>query len=338
MKEYLNSLQSISTLIEQVKSNTDSSIELNNSAEILNNSLQPCYEEYKASLTKLKFFHEVCLQDIENAYDVWQSKFRIEDIPKTEIIQQLGEFSSCDCRIWQLKQINQTQFLAQLNQSWEENFTTLEKKWFFESNKNALRNSTNMFEKDGLVKDLINLVDTRVSGAIENMVENGLIVIKDELFTLDLDQFETTISLLDSATKEKVRQKKNALLARIYDYCSEGINTKTNDYKTKLKSYIDDLNKKSLMGVSLENFQKFKVNIASSISDFINNIFDELNNRLIDVIEEGIKFYNNLLEKQKSYEEETEEKRNSEKQWLDSQKQELEMTQDNINNILDILT
>ncbi|NCO74228.1 MAG: hypothetical protein GW795_13450 [Cyanobacteria bacterium] len=338
MKEYLNSLQSISTLIEQVKSNTDSSIELNNSAEILNNSLQPCYQEYQASLTKLKFFHEVCLENIENAYDVWQSKFRIEDIPKTEIIQQLGEFSSCDCRIWRLKQINQTEFLAQLNQSWEENFTTLEKKWFFESNKNTLRNSTNMFEKDGLIKDLINLVDTRVSGAIENIVENGLIVIKDELFTLDLDKFETTISLLDSATKEKVRDKKNNLLARIYDYCSEGINTKTNDYKTQLKSYIDDLNKKSLMGVNLENFQKFKVNISSSINDFINKIFDELNNRLIDVIEEGIKFYNNLLEKQKSYEEETEEKRNSEKQWLDSQKHEFQMIQDNINNILAILT
>jgi len=195
-----------------------------------------------------------------------------------------------------------------------------------------------MFEKDGLIKDLINLVDTRVSGAIENIVENGLIVIKDELFTLDLDKFETTISLLDSATKEKVRDKKNNLLARIYDYCSEGINTKTNDYKTQLKSYIDDLNKKSLMGVNLENFQKFKVNISSSINDFINKIFDELNNRLIDVIEEGIKFYNNLLEKQKSYEEETEEKRNSEKQWLDSQKHEFQMIQDNINNILAILT
>lgn len=337
MKEYLNSLENISKLIKQVKSNSDSSIELNNSAEILNNSLQPCYQEYKASLNKLKFFHEVCLQDIENAYDVWQSKFRIEDIPKPEIVQQLGEFSSCDCRIWQLKQINQTEFLEQLHQSWEENFQNLEKKWFFESNKNVMRNSTNIFEKDGLIKDLINLVDAKVLGSLKNIIENGLIPMKDELFTLDLDKLETIISLLDSTTKEKIREKKNALLANIYDYCSEGISTKTNDYNTKLKSYIDELNKKSLMGVSLENFQKLKVNIESSITDFINNIFNELNNLLVDVIEEEIKFYNYLLEKQKHYEEETEEKRNYEKLWLDSQREELEKVQRSIEGVLFIL-
>ncbi|MGI0480945.1 hypothetical protein ACN4EE_09140 [Geminocystis sp. CENA526] len=338
MKEYLNSLQNINQLIKQVKSNPYSSIELNNSAETLSNSLQPCYEEYKTFLTKLQSFHEVCLQDIENADDVWQSKFRIEDIPKTEIIQQLGEFSSCDHRILQLKQINQTQFLEQLHQSWLENFQNLEKKWFFESNKNALRNSTNMFEKDNLIKDLIYLVETKVSGTIENVIQNGLIPIKDELFTLDLDKLETIISLLDSSTKDRVREKKNALLANIYDYCSEGINTKTNDYKTKLQSYIDELNKKSLIGVSLENFQKFKQNIDNSISDFINNIFDELNNLLVDVIEEGIKFYNDLLEKQQRYEEETEEKRNYEKLWLDSQREELEKVQRNIEGVLFILS
>lgn len=337
MKEYFNSLENISKLIKQVKTDTDSSIELNNSAEILNNSLQPCYEEYKAFLTKLKSFHEVCLQDIENAYDVWQSKFRIEDIPKTETIQQLGEFSSCDCRILQLKQINQRKFLAELSESLEENFQNLEKKWFFESKKNALKNSTNIFEKDGLIKELTNLFDTNVSGAIEDIIQNGLIPIKDEFFTLDLDKLETTISLLDSATKDKVREKKNALLANIYDYFSEGINTKTNDYKTKLKSYIDELNKKSFMGVSLENFQKFKQNIDNSISDFINNIFNELNNLLVDVIEEGIKFYNDLLEKQKRYEEETEEKRNYEKLWLDSQREELEKVQRSIECVLFIL-
>lgn len=338
MKEYFNSLENISKLIKQVKSNTDSSIELNNSAEILNNSLQPCYEEYKASLTKLKFFHEVCLQDIENAYDVWQSKFRIEEIPKIDIMIQIGEFSSCDRRIWELKQINQTKFLAELSQSWEDNYKNLEKKWFFESHKNAFRNSTNIFEKDGLIKELINLVEAKVSGSIENIVQNGLIPIKDEFFILDLDKLETTISLLDSATKEKVRDKKNDLLAKIYDYCSEGIDKKTNEYKSKLKSYIDELNKKSLMGVNLDNFQKFKLNIDNSINDFINNIFDELNNLLIDVIEEGIKFYNQLLEKQKRYEEETEEKRNYEKLWLDSQREEFEKLQRNIEGVLFILS
>lgn len=337
MKEYLNSLQNISTLIKKVTSNTESSIEINNSAETLNSLIQPCYQEYKASLIKLKSFHETCLQHIENAEDVWQSKFRIEDLAKVEVIQQLGEFSSCDCRILQLKQINQTEFLTILNQYWEDNLQNLEKKYFFDSNKNTLKTSINMFERDSLIKDLIKSVEIIFSDTIDNLIKNSLIPIKDECLTLNLDKMETNISLLDLSEKERIRVRKNYFLAKLYDYFSEEINKMTTKYKNELTGNINELNKKSLMGVNFENFQKLKSNIKESTDIFTDKVFNKLNNLIVDIIEEGIKFYNYLLEKQKRYEEETEDKRNSEKQWLDSQKHQLEMIQGNVDNILDIL-
>ena len=63
-------------------------------------------------------------------------------------------------------------------------------------------------------------------------------------------------------------------------------------------------------------------------------VFDELVRRAVQAVEEAIAFYNDFLEKQVRYRQETPEQRQAEKAWIDQQRLELAQVENGIEAIL----
>jgi hypothetical protein len=72
----------------------------------------------------------------------------------------------------------------------------------------------------------------------------------------------------------------------------------------------------------------------SKIWKFITAIFDDRVKLATEALEQAIAFYNDFLERQERYQQETAEQREAEKAWIDQQRQQLQQVQDGIEAIL----
>jgi hypothetical protein len=77
---------------------------------------------------------------------------------------------------------------------------------------------------------------------------------------------------------------------------------------------------------------KFKDKVSSKLDKFITAIFDDIK-LATEAIAEAIAFYNDFLEQQERYQQETPEQREAEKAWIE-QRQELARVRDGIEVIL----
>jgi len=77
------------------------------------------------------------------------------------------------------------------------------------------------------------------------------------------------------------------------------------------------------MGICLSDFEESCKVIASIMDNLILEIFDERIKLAIHTVEKAMMFYNNFLEKQARYQQETAQQRAAEKDWIDHQRQQL---------------
>lgn len=152
-----------------------------------------------------------------------------------------------------------------------------------------------------------------------------------------LKSIQYYISLLD--------QKKKAELSKEFDLIASEFETKfvnplehLPNYHIGLKTTVDiDLKaliEKGWGDVLREDVVKFKDKVLAKIDKFISAIFDDRVELATETIAKAIKFYNDFLEQQERYQQETPEQRETEKAWIDKQRQELARVQDGIHLLL----
>lgn len=83
-----------------------------------------------------------------------------------------------------------------------------------------------------------------------------------------------------------------------------------------------------------EQVIKFNNEVSAIIDNIITTIFEDRVKLAIQVIEQAIAFYNDFLEQQERYQQETPEQREAEKAWIDQQRRELARVQNGIEAIL----
>lgn len=83
-----------------------------------------------------------------------------------------------------------------------------------------------------------------------------------------------------------------------------------------------------------EDVVKFKDKVSLKIDKFITAIFDDGVKLAAEAIEKTITFYNDFLEQQERYQQETPEQHEAEKAWRNQHRQELARVQDAIEAIL----
>lgn len=339
MNEYLKVFQALTQFSDRLLADEHQSLEIKQSATQLSLDVEPCIQEIKESALRLKGFLHVCFKDVSHAEDVWKSKPRIARASPVEVWEQIGELSGCDVRIRSLGKQGQYDAVVKVRKSWSDKATKLKNQWFLWDKNHQVfqRDSIGFFEKDNLHKELRNEVDYQAERVILIM-ENELQLIFKELESIDIEKIEFCIECFDLNSQSRFRERLQAIGGEIVLKFTEPLkylpDSSVKTFKEMLKAPVEALVHKSKMGISLVDFEESCTVIGSIMDSLILAIFEERMKLAIQTVEKAMKFYNNFLEKQARYQQETPEQRAAEKDWIEYQRQQLREVQQYIDAVI----
>jgi hypothetical protein len=335
MNEYLRAFQDITQSAEQLLTDEHNSLEIKQSATSLRKSVQPCIEELKQSATKLKGLVHGCFNDLYHAEDVWHSKPRIAQAAKHEIWEQLGEMSGRSIKIRHLANQCKIEAIKRANQSLDERIEFLRKKWFIDSKGNS-RKGIGFGDKEGFIKQFYPKFDYQYD-EMNRILKTGLGLVYQEILSIQVESIQCSVSLLDNRNKSHYSNQIDFLISELETKFTEPTKHLPNsliDFKSAIKPDVKALVDKGWGDIYWEDVVKFKDKVYSKIEKFITEIFDDRVKLVTEALEQVLAFYNDFLERQERYQQETPEQRQAEKAWIDQQRRELEQVQHGIEAIL----
>lgn len=152
-----------------------------------------------------------------------------------------------------------------------------------------------------------------------------------------MDVIPRYIRLLDQQRKDIYIKKIDAIFSEIESKFSKPTEHLPNGLiklDTAIGSEVAALVSKGWGDIYWDEVLKFKYRVFSKIDKYITAIFDDRVKLATDALEQVIAFYNDFLERQERYQQETPEQRQAEKNWIDQQRQELTRVKMNIEAIL----
>lgn len=327
MNESLKQFQSIKNSVKSLINNKNESVEIKSSAFNLKNSVDICLKEMRESAERLQSLTKSCYQDLEQAEDVWDSKARVLAVSQAEIWEQITELTAIDGRIRQLQEHCQTQVIQEIITSWEECFESLKAKWFIDAKSGNLKGNVGLSDKDGLIKDLKLNFDLKNKQAHKN-IDSHLEKLYQEL--------EINSELINSHINSLSIKKQKIFLPLLVEchYKRNRIKLFINSYYSPFGSDLDNFINSGLIVISWPQFYDFSKKVKAHIQKSVQSKFQENFKLSLEIIEQAIKFYTNFLELQNRYQQETPEQRETEKNWIEEQRQKLDKVQTEINAVL----
>lgn len=335
MNNYFNTFQNITQSVEQLFNNEHNSLEIEQSARSLSESVQPCIKELKQSATRLKRLVLVCSDELYHAENVWLSKPKIAEAAKHEIWEQLGEISGRSIRIRHLGSQCKDEAVKQANKSWEKRIDYLRKKYFLNAQYQP-KKGIGWDEKNNFINEVKPEIEKQ-SEQINLIVKIKLTLVYEEVKNIHLKSLQYCVSLLDQQKKADLSKKTDLIYSEIQTKFGKPIEHLPNyhlGWKTTVSPDFKALVEQGWGDIYWEDVVKFKDKVASKIEKFITAIFDDRVKLATEAIAKAIAFYNDFLEQQERYQQETPEQREAEKAWIDQQRQELARVQDGIEVIL----
>lgn len=336
MNEFMTAFQNIAQYAALVAADDDKSLEIKESATTVIKSVQPGFDELRESATRLEKVVQKCRKDIDRAEDVWTCKLGIIQASKQEIWQQLGELSGRHVRINELGRQCQSSALAQSQDYWDKIFDVrVKQKWFIDAAKKQ-KKGIGWKEKDDFIKD-IPIVMNVVCMEIHQIIKRSLDLVCQDLSTINLKVLTQYFQNLDKQTKDVWNHQMNSTFSQIANKFEEPtvyLPENTKSLRSVLISALDDLSKYRLGDLFWEEVVKFKKQVSSAIDNFINSIFDDRLYHGSRALVKALRFYNEFLEKQDRYQQETPAQRQAERAWIDSQWTEIQRLEKGIEVIL----
>mgnify|MGYP000254971980 CR=1 FL=1 len=339
MNEYLKAFQAITLFSDRLLADEYQSVEIKQSATQLSLDVEPCIDEIKQSAIRLKGLLQVCFKDVSQAEDVWNSKPRIAGASPVDVWEQIGELSGCDVRIRSLGKQGKYDTVTKVRQSWSDKATKLKNQWFlWDKNSQVFQRDTiGFFEKDNLHKEWRNEVDSQAE-RVSLIMENELSLIFKELQSIDIEKIEFCIECFDIKSQARFRERLQSIGSEIVSKFTEPLKYLPDSYmktfKETLKEPVETLVHKSKIGISLVDFEDSCKVIELILDNVILAIFDARMKLAIQTVEKAMMFYNNFLEKQVRYQQETAEQRATEKNWIECQRQQLREVQQYIDAVI----
>ena len=336
MNSYFNTFLNLDESIEQLLKDEHNTIEIKQFALSLKDSVYPCLEELTQSAARLKKFVLVCSDKLYHAENVWLSKPKIAEAEKQEIWKQLGEISGHHYKIGILHIKCKNEAVTQANQLWEQICDRLKTAWFIDA-KGNLKKGVGWNEKEGFVKALRHEFNYFSSQGLNQVINKSLNPVYQEITALNNEAIKSCISLFDNHTKTELNQKMNLKVNEIENKFQNPVShipSQSKGFKESTGSLLEALVNNSWGDISREEVVEFQKNVASKIDKFITTIFDDRVKLATQALEQAIAFYNDFLERQERYQQETPEQREAEKAWIDQQRHQLQQVQDGIEAIL----
>ena len=327
MNNYFNTFENITQSFEQLLKDEHNSLEIKQSATSLTNSVKPCVKELKQSATKLKLLILVCSNDLYRAENIWQSKPMIASAAKDEIWEQLGEISGRYIKITLLGSLGKKEAVKQAKQSWDKQIEYLKTKWFIDA-KGQQKKGVGWNEKKCFFKEIKSEL-YKLYEKIAAILKEGLILIYQELININLKSYHYYVNLLDQQKKAKLNKQIVLRTLEIENNLNNPIEHLP-EYHLRLKFLVEQ----GWGDINWDDVVKFKDTVSVEIENFITAIFDDRIKFATETMANAIAFYNDFLEQQERYQQETLEQREAEKAWIYQQRQELAQMQDGILVIL----
>ncbi|WP_071187077.1 hypothetical protein [Trichormus sp. NMC-1] len=336
MNNYYKTFQGVIESADQIMLDEGSSEELKQSATQLNKSVKPCITELKQSATKLKGLVKNCFNDLYHAEDVWHSKQRVIEVPTSQIWEQIGDWSGLSVKARNLYNQSKSETLKTVKKSWTARIERL-KRQYFEDDKNKTKNSLNLFEKDKFIKDFDREIQLQINGMKTNLSETILLIIQG--FQPQKPFIEICSSQLNAGKKSEVTNKFNSITESLATLLERSFGNglyvySVNNLIDSVSNTAKGLAKEGTLGISRDQFTKTYEEVAKKLEKIVVSIFDELSKLVTKAIEQAIAFYNDFLELQKRYQQETPEQRQAENAWIEQQRQELMEVENGIEIII----
>jgi hypothetical protein len=340
MNEYFTIVRTVAKSTDELLAgcyHSVNSVEIKNSAGMLQTSLQPFLDELRRSATQLKPSLEVCLEDLDSAEDVWQSKQRVAEASTAEIWENIGVISGRWNRVRQLANESKAEVIKQVQQTWLTQFEELKKQFFFDAKAQRQRTAIGWSDKDGFNRDLPGKL-SRLSESLDQAIKDTL---QQLLQGIDINHLEPTqrfLNALDQQSQLELSSQQLQLMEELNEKFSQAMNQLSGAYSTNLSQVfhgVVDEWRNRFGDISSNEVEKFREKVLDMIEVRVELI---INDRLVmidKVVEWALAFYNDFLDKQKRYQQETLEQRLAEKAWIDQQRQHLHLLLANLEKSLE---
>lgn len=190
--------------------------------------------------------------------------------------------------------------------------------------------------QEGFIQDIRQQFKNR-NQKISTLVSDGLRLIFQEFYPLNLEITRELISLFDLSTKNILTHKIGSLLSEIenkFNSVTDPIPKEIKEFNNAIVLELAALVNNGWGDIYWEDVVKFQNKVYIKIDVLIHSIFDDRVKLATEALEQAIAFYNDFLERQERYQQETPEQREAEKAWIERQRQQLQQVQDGIEVIL----
>ncbi len=306
MNEFLNIFQSITYSTVSVLNNQSESCELKQSATELNQSIQSCNHELRQSAARLKKLMEVSYKDLDHAEDVWNSKPRIMSVPKSEIWEEIGKLAAIDFRIRDLQKKCQTEVIPEIKNSWLNQCEQLKETWFKDSKTGTFKKDLGYSDKDGMIQGLDKAIKV-INNETISLINTNLEFLSQILSDLNFDSVQNTINLLDFKQRVDIADKLSSFFYKkdnLINLENQSINLIQEWIKPTWDSFLNNFNNIFAL-IKRETWDDLVLNVNKILEDNIQDRFTECFDFALSTTTEIINFYNDFLEKQNRYEQET---------------------------------
>ncbi len=158
-----------------------------------------------------------------------------------------------------------------------------------------------------------------------------------EVINVQSGSLQHCTSLLDQQTQVKLSKQIDLITSDLqakFRYPVENKPYRLLGLKAAVNPDLKVLVEKGWDDIYWEEVVKFKNSISAKIDRFITVIVDDRVRLATEAISKAIAFYNDFLEQQERYQQETPEQREAEKAWIERQRQDLVRIQNGIEFIL----
>ncbi|MEG3438762.1 hypothetical protein V0288_16665 [Pannus brasiliensis CCIBt3594] len=316
------------------------SVEIRGSAEKVNKSLQPCLQQLKIYANQFQPFIKACFDELDRAEDVWNSKQRILDFPTLTIWEKSGEIAGLDIQIQTIGQECKRVAFEEARSLVSDMIKGIKQTHFIDVKNKKEKIDLGWGDKDNFNKTISGYIKA-YSEDIEKVVNENFkkILLKYSYSPVSSGIVSDHMNVLDKDSYLKFKQDYDRIKTSFQQYVNNilGVNFQEN----KITGVIfvlatgDIANWKNKSGnITWKEIESFGTSFQKSVENKIERLFDHRMNFTKHSLQLLLKNYNDLLEKQSRYRQETPEQRLAEKAWIDRQRKGLQEIQARLDEIL----
>lgn len=323
VNEYLEVFRKITISTEDLMNDQYHSVnsdEIKQAAIELQEAVQPCVEEIRSFATALKESMVECFSVLEKANKDWHDKAKISLIPQNQIWNQVAMVGNMFFEINSLASQDKSNLINGSKRAWIDKIEALKIKYNLNEKgkqKKILRSGKINFSNE------IYALLFHSSKEIESNLMASAARMSGEISDRNLTAIENLLDELNEDSRNSVEDEFNDLVENLRNVRNKIANRYDVRLVDDFRSTIEDW-KSRISDIDCNDILELNNQVLDSIEEKVGLVFDKKYSFLKEGLEQIIRFYDNLLERQARYQKETIAQRQAEKIWIEHQQQDLE--------------